>query len=167
MPEITFCSFCLLQTLIMLVIANGAPIGADLILHQHYAYPVDGGLKLSDGHPLFGAAKTWRGLISSIFLVSLAALFLHMEILTGVWFALLTMMGDLLSSFCKRRLGLSESNRARGLDTVPESVLPALLLKEPLGLGGIEIIVLAITFLLIEEFLSPLLFRWHIRKNPY
>lgn len=167
MLEGTFCLSCLLQALFLLVIANGAPVLAGLILDRRYSYPVDGGLMLSDGHPLFGAAKTWRGLISSVFLVSLAAQLLSIGILTGVWFALLTMMGDLSSSFCKRRLGISESSRARGLDTLPESALPASLLKEALGLGWVDIILLAACFLLIEEFVSPLLFKMHIRKRPY
>lgn len=167
MSEVIICPPCLFQSLILLVIANGAPIGAGLILQGRLAMPVDGCLKLCDGHPLFGVSKTWRGVFSSILLTSLAALFLDIGALSGVRFALLTMTGDLASSFCKRRLGLSESSRARGIDTLPESVLPTVLLKDALDLSWADIMIVTVVFLIIEEYLSPLLYRWHIRKKPY
>lgn len=158
---------CLFPVLILLVIANGAPVIADRLLNRRMAVPIDVGLKLHDGHPLFGAAKTWRGLLFSIGLTGLTAVFLGMETLIGVWFALLAMLGDLLSSFLKRRLGLSISSRARGLDTVPESLLPTVVLKETLGLNWVDIVLVTVSFLLIDEFLSPLLYKLHIRKRPY
>lgn len=167
MLEAIACLDCLYRALILLVIANGAPVVADLVFQQFYANPIDAGLKLGDGRPLFGATKTWRGLLISIGLTAPAAELLGMESLTGAWFALLTMTGDLSSSFLKRRLGLSESSRARGVDTIPESLLPTSLLKEALGLGWIDIMLVAFGFLLIEESVSPLLYRLNIRKRPY
>jgi len=77
------------------------------------------------------------------------------------------MTGDLLASFIKRRMGRAESGRARGLDTVPESLLPTMLLKEPLALSLIDIILIVALFFLIEEWVSPILYRLHIRKRPY
>jgi CDP-2,3-bis-(O-geranylgeranyl)-sn-glycerol synthase len=77
------------------------------------------------------------------------------------------MTGDLLASFIKRRMGHAESSRARGLDTVPESLLPILVLKAPLGLGLIDIILIVAFFFLIEELISPILYRLHIRMRPY
>ena len=167
MPEAIFCSSCLLQALSLLVIANGAPVGAGLILRRHYSMPVDGGLMWRDGRPLFGKSKTWRGLVSSIGLTSLVAPWLDLAISTAALFALSSMMGDLASSFCKRRLGLAESSRVRGLDTLPESMLPATLLKDTLGLAWLDIIILAAVFLLIEATLTALLHQLHIRKTPY
>jgi len=74
---------------------------------------------------------------------------------------------DLLASFIKRRLGNVESSRARGLDTVPESLLPLLLLKDSLALNFIEIILVVGLFFLCEEFVSPVLYKLHIRNQPY
>lgn len=140
---------------------------ARTFLKHHYAYPLDGGYKLADGHRLFGRSKTWRGLLVSVASVSIIAMMLGLTPMLGVWFALLTMLGDLLASFCKRRLGKTESSRARGFDTLPESLLPTWVLQEALRLGTLEIALVVVTFFLIEEFISPLLYKWHIRQRPY
>ncbi|MBE0437250.1 MAG: hypothetical protein IBX56_15770 [Methylomicrobium sp.] len=60
-----------------------------------------------------------------------------------------------------------ESSRARGLDTIPESLLPAVLLKSQLALNGLDIAAVVLLFFTIEEFVSPVLYRLHIRKRPY
>lgn len=92
---------------------------------------------------------------------------LGLDFLLGGVFAVLTMLGDLSASFCKRRMGKVESSRAKGLDTVPESLLPAWVLKGSLHLSGFEIILVIVLFFLLEEFASPLLCKWHIRGRPY
>jgi CDP-2,3-bis-(O-geranylgeranyl)-sn-glycerol synthase len=122
---------------------------------------------LNDRQPLFGNAKTWRGLIASACLTAGVGLALGLEPLQGGFFALLAMLGDLSASFCKRRLGKIESSRARGFDTVPESMLPLLVFKGQLTLSGLDIILTVGLFFLIEEFVSPLLYKWHIRQRPY
>ena len=76
-------------------------------------------------------------------------------------------LGDLLSSFIKRRLKLRPSSMALGLDQVPESLLPLLLLKEPLGLTWPGILRTVVLFFVLELVLSRLLFWLRIRKTPY
>jgi CDP-2,3-bis-(O-geranylgeranyl)-sn-glycerol synthase len=136
-------------------------------LGKRWAWPADNKLKLRDGHRLFGNTKTWRGLCSSVFLTALAAILIGIDLLTGLLFGALAMSGDLLASFIKRRMSCAESSRARGLDTVPESLLPIVLLKEPLALSLFDIILIVALFFLIEESISPILYRLHIRKRPY
>lgn len=167
MTTLSMCLYCIIQAIALLVVANGAPILINRTVGKRWSWPVDNGLKLRDGHRLFGSSKTWRGLFSAIFFTSLAAALSGIESLTGALFGALAMTGDLLSSFIKRRMGRAESSRARGLDTAPEALLPILLLKEPLALSLIDIILIAAFFFLIEELLSPVLYRLHIRKRPY
>jgi CDP-2,3-bis-(O-geranylgeranyl)-sn-glycerol synthase len=167
MPLLSLCWYCLFQALVLLIAANGAPVITNKVLGNWLARPMDNGLNLSDGYRLFGNRKTWRGLFSSVFFTIAVAILWGLEPLTGVLFGTLTMIGDLLASFIKRRLGSVESSRARGLDTVPESLLPLLLLKEPLALSFIEIILVVGLFFLCEEFVSPVLYRLHIRNQPY
>ncbi|TRW89920.1 CDP-archaeol synthase [Candidatus Methylobacter oryzae] len=155
------------QTIALLVAANGAPVLTNKALGARWAWPVDNRIKLRDGYRLFGNSKTWRGLCSAIFCSSLVAFLSGIEPLTGVLFGALAMVGDLLASFIKRRMGYSESSRARGLDTVPESLLPTLLLKEALALSPTDIVLIVALFFLIEEWVSPILYRLHIRKRPY
>jgi CDP-diglyceride synthetase len=161
------CLYCISQAFLLLLTANGAPIIANLLFGKYLIKPIDNGLKLSDGYRLFGNKKTWRGLFSAVLLSTVMAILWGLEPLTGVLFGTLTMIGDLLASFIKRRLGNVESSRARGLDTVPESLLPLLLLKEPLALDFIETLSVVVLFFLCEEFVSPVLYRWHIRNRPY
>jgi hypothetical protein len=116
---------------------------------------------------LLGNTKTWSGLFFAVFFTIGGALFLGLDALTGFLFGVFTIAGDLLASFLKRRRGNIESAQARGLDTVPESLLPIWLLSDPLNLGLIEIALVVVFFFLIEEFVSPILYKLHIRKRPY
>lgn len=167
MFDAALCLACLVQALILLLTANGAPILAKMLFNDRFASPVDAGLELNDAHPVFGVAKTWRGVVAAVFLTGVAALLLGMQLSTGAGFAVWAMAGDLSASFIKRRLGFAESSRLRVLDTLPESLLPAAILKQTLGLGWLDIVILAGLFFLIEELVSPLLHRLHIRKRPY
>ena len=167
MTELSLCFYCIIQAIVLLVAANGAPVLAAKALGRRWAWPVDHGLTLPDGQRLFGRAKTWRGVCSAVLLTTLAAISIGITPLTGALFGALAMAGDLLASFSKRRMGCAESGRARGLDTVPESLLPIWLLKEPLALGLIDIILIVALFFLMEEWISPVLYRLHIRKRPY
>lgn len=151
----------------LLVSANGTPVLVRTFLKHRYAYPLDAGYRLSDGHRLFGRSKTWRGLLASVIVVSIVAMLLGLSPITGGLFALLTMLGDLFASFCKRRLGKTESSRARGFDTVPESLLPTWALQQALALSYLDIGLVVCLFFLLEEFVSPLLYKWHIRQRPY
>lgn len=167
MTSLSLCLNCMIQATALLVIANGAPVLLNKALGKRWAWPIDNGLKLRDHRRLFGNAKTWRGLCAAILFTTLGAMLSGIYPLIGALFGALTMTGDLLASFFKRRVGCAESSRARGLDTVPESLLPILLLNQQLGLSLIDIILIVTLFFLIEELLSPVLYRLHIRKRPY
>jgi len=167
MPLLSFCWYCIFQALVLLIAANGAPVIASKVLGNCLAWPIDNGLNLNDSYRLFGNSKTWRGLFSAIFLTTAVAILWGLEPFTGVLFGALTMTGDLLTSFIKRRRGNAESSRARGLDAVPESLLPLCLLKDTLLLSIIDITLIVGVFFLIEEFVSPVLYRLHIRNQPY
>jgi len=155
------------KILALLGIANGTPIIARKLLGDRFAQPLDGGFRWFDGRPLFGASKTIRGLTLSIACTALAAPLLGIEAVLGAGLASASMLGDLASSFVKRRLGLRPHSQALGLDQVPESLLPLALLHQPLGLGPGDIAVLLVLFVLFEIVLSRLLYRLRIRERPY
>ncbi|MGR9105753.1 MAG: CDP-archaeol synthase [Gammaproteobacteria bacterium] len=120
-----------------------------------------------DGRPLFGKTKTWRGLFAAIIVTMLIAPWLGLPVLIGGLFGFWVMIGDLFGSFIKRRRGLAESSRARILDTIPESLLPALMMHKFLELGPAEVASVVVSFFLLEISLSPVLYRLGIRKQPY
>ena len=62
---------------------------------------------------------------------------------------------------------IEEARQALGLDQIPESLLPLLAVRDPLGLGLGVIAVLVALFLVLELVLSRLLYAWHIREHPW
>lgn len=156
-----------LKLLVLLVIANGVPILGKKIFGTTFSHRLDGGIKLRDGHPLFGPSKTVRGAVLSIAATTLAAPTLGFDWTDGALIAALAMIGDLASSFIKRRLGRPPSSMALGLDQIPESLLPTLVCKARLGLTAWDIAGVVFGFILLELLLSRLLFRLHLRDQPY
>jgi CDP-archaeol synthase len=157
----------ILQLLILLMLANGTPVIAKDILRNRLAYPVDGGTKFVDGHPLLGASKTIRGILLSVLVTSACAPLVGLDLKTGLLVGSSAMAGDLLSSFAKRRLNLPPSSRATGLDQIPESLIPLLACRSSLSLSGVDIVVTVAIFFVGEVLLSRLLYRIHVRDRPY
>ena len=155
------------KVLLLLMVANGAPILAHRLLGRRFAWPIDGGRRLRDGRPLLGESKTWRGLLVAILATAVSAPLLGFTITVGVLVGAGAMLGDLASSFVKRRLGIESSGFAPGLDQVPESLLPLLLVMPVIGLEVVEVLMLVAAFFVLELLLSQVLYRLRIRKRPY
>ena len=156
-----------LQLLIVIAAANGAPVVAKKIFGDRFAKPLDGGAKFTDGRPVFGPSKTSRGLVAAVFAAAVAAPLVGLSPAVGVVAGAGAMTGDLISSFIKRRMGKASSSRATGLDQIPESLLPIFLCAFLVGLSIVDIVLGTILFMLGEMILSPLLFRLGIRSRPY
>ncbi len=156
-----------LQLLLLLAVANGTPILAKWLLRDRFSAPLDGGIILLDGEPLFGAAKTVRGIVLSIVCTAAAAFLLHLDWRTGALIAAMSMLGDLGSSLIKRRLHLPPHAQAFGLDQIPEALLPLVVIKAQFNLTSVDIAVLLIAFTVLELVLSRLLFWFKIRDRPY
>lgn len=155
------------KLLVLLMVANGAPILARRVFANRWAWPIDANLRFVDNRPLLGASKTWRGLVVALLTTPCAALLLGLPAATGLLIAAMAMAGDLLSSFCKRRLHIPPSGMALGLDQIPESLLPLLAVQRQLELGWMDIVQLTLGFMALELVLSRILYYLHIRKQPY
>lgn len=151
----------------LLMVANGAPVLARRLLRQRLSAPIDGGCRWRDGRPLLGPSKTWRGLVSGTLATGLASLALGLGLGFGLLFGLLALVGDLISSFCKRRLGLASSARATGLDQLPEAILPLLLAMIWLDLPWYGLVLVALAFMAMDILISPMLHRMGIRRQPH
>ena len=151
-----------LELLLLIVIANAAPVITSFIIPKQK--PIDFGIKLQDQQALFGQSKTWSGLISSLILTSLFAYALNYDFLIGLIISCLAMLGDLLSSFIKRRLKKQSSEACILLDQIPESVFPALAMMSIYSLSLIQVIAIVVSFIIIELILSSALLRYR-RKN--
>ncbi len=157
----------ILKLVVLLAIANGAPIIADRLLGGSLAYPLDGRTNFIDGRALLGPSKTIRGVLVAVLATSACAPLFGIAWTTGFLIGLVAMAGDLASSFVKRRLGRPSSSRALGLDQIPESLFPALACKGPLALTIADVILVVALFCVGELALNYLLFKLHLRKEPY
>jgi hypothetical protein len=77
------------------------------------------------------------------------------------------MVGDLFSSFLKRRLKIPSSSMAIGLDQIPEALLPALVARCVLPLTLFDIAAIVLVFFIAELLFSRLFFALKIRDQPY
>jgi len=155
------------KLIILLMAANGAPILLRWLSEGRYARPVDGGLLLADGRPLFGPSKTVPGLIAALVLTTFVAWQFGWSPLTGGYIATLAMCGDLLASFIKRRLAIPSSSMAPGLDQIPESLIPLLGVRGMFDLSWAQIFIMVSIFVVLDYVLSFFLYHLHIRKRPY
>jgi len=155
------------ELLLLLLAANGAPVLLARLLGDRWAWPVDGGIILADGRPLFGRSKTWRGIAVGLAATALVGQVLGYGAELGLLFGAASLAGDLLSSFVKRRLGIQSSGKALGLDQVPEALLPLLVCRSELGIGWPAVALLVALFFGGSLLLSRAMFRLGIKKRPY
>ncbi|TAI66575.1 CDP-archaeol synthase [Bradyrhizobium sp. Leo170] len=157
----------ILQSLALLTFANGTPVIAKKIFGSRLAFPLDAGVLFVDGRPLLGQSKTIRGVVLSVAVTAAAAPVLGVSVATGALVGCLAMLGDIISSFIKRRLKLPSSAQAVGLDQIPESLLPLVVCQNALSLTWVDIIICAGIFLVGELMISRVLYMLHIRDQPY
>ena len=84
------------KILILIIFANSVPPVAKYAFGKRYSLPIN--------ENLLGSHKTWRGVILSIFYTSFAAFILGFSVITGILIAAGAMLGDIFSSYTKRRL---------------------------------------------------------------
>ncbi len=151
----------IITLVLLLLMANGAPLLAGHWLHSRCLYaiqrPIDAGYCCRDGQRLLGESKTWQGLLAALFITTAAAALLQFPLWAAMLLALLAMIGDLISSFIKRRLHCRRGLNMPGLDQLPESLLPMLGVSLVLPLSGLQILFPVLLFILIHIVLTELL----------
>lgn len=151
---------------LLLLIANGAPLLASHWLHSKLLQsPIDCGYCFGDGKRLLGASKTWLGFLSSLSITGIAALLLNFPLLAALLLALLAMLGDIMSSFIKRRLGYRSGLNVPGLDQLPESLLPMLGVALLLPLSTQQVLLPVLVFILVHIVLTECLSALHFHPK--
>lgn len=156
-----------LQLLALLSVANVTPIFVKNVIGRRWALPLDGGLRLPDGQPLFGTSKTVRGILAAVLATAVVGSLIGLGWKIGAVVGAFAMAGDLFSSFLKRRMRLESGGRASGLDQVPESLFPLLACRGALELTLLDIGIVVLVFFLGEVVFSLLFFKLHLRERPY
>lgn len=156
-----------IKVLLLIVIANGAPILARNLFRRHFDDPLDLGVKFFDKRPIFGPNKTMRGIFLAVMITPVAAHYMEINWFTGFLIGLYAMFGDLFSSFIKRRKGFEPGDMAFGLDQVPEALFPLLALMSHFEFSLLEVLAIVGIFSIVELILSRILYYMHLRLHPY
>ena len=110
--------------------ANAAPVIAGGGL------PIDLGRKFTDGRPIFGKNKTFRGFFVGLLIGTSVGLMeskiFGLPLLAGLLLSLGALFGDLAGAFLKRRLGIAPGNLLPIVDQV-DFVVGALIFSLPLS----------------------------------
>ena len=85
----------------------------------------------------------------------------------GLLVSAMAMIGDLLSSFVKRRMKLVPGSMALALDQIPEPLLPAIAARWVSPVSVLDIVVVTGLFFVGELVASRVLFALNIRDRPY
>ena len=157
----------LARAILLVAVANTAPLLAQKLLGSRFAAPIDGGTVFLDKRPLFGQSKTLRGVIASVLLTIACGAFFGIDPGVAALVAAAAMAGDLLSSFVKRRLDMPPSSRATGWDQLPECLLPLLLERDALSLSFVDIAIACSLFFIGEIVLARMFFKLRLRDKPY
>jgi CDP-archaeol synthase len=156
-----------MRLLLLLFLANGTPVIVKKVLGNRWSYPLDCDHEFVDGRPLFGRSKTIRGVALAILSTTAGAVLLGLGWKIGVLVGTLAMVGDLSSSFLKRRLGRPSSSPALGLDQIPESLFPLLGCVGPLSLTVADVTIGVAMFFVAELLVSCVLYAFDLRERPY
>ena len=146
---------------------------------------IDFGKKLPDGKPIFGSHKTFRGFIAGLIagiLTSICQTFVlqynvppsdfvlpfQFNVLIGSMIALGALVGDLIHSFIKRRMGLVEGSAlpvADQLDFVVGAILFSLLVSaSPPPFTVVLVIAITLPTHLLTNFIAYIL---GVKKTPW
>jgi uncharacterized protein len=155
-----------LRILILLWVINFIPPLLTYIFEDKWNTPVDLGRRFWDGRPLCGHHKTFRGLLAGVAAGVLSGLILGFPWWLGLQVGLLSMAGDLTSSFIKRRLGTSSGDIVPVLDQGFEGLFPLWALSRHFLLGTVQVILLLVLFC-IGAYCGSLFLNRVLRAIPF
>jgi len=135
-----------IKILILLWIVNFAPPFLSFSLGNRFNTPLDMGICFPDGRPLFGCHKTIRGVAGGLLFGLAVGWLLGFSLFVSFFAALLSMTGDLVSSFIKRRLDLPSGFVVPGLDQIIEGGLPFIVLAPELNISPVHTLSLVFLF---------------------
>lgn len=146
------------QSLVLIVVANGAPFAAKVLLRGRFDQAIDFNAIWTDGEPLLGPSKTIRGLVLSSVITAALAPVVGLPWTAGLLIAGSAMAGDLLTSFLKRRWRIKPSSSAPVFDQFAECLFPAIVCALQLGLTLVDVLVIVAAFTLSDIVLAKVPF---------
>jgi predicted MPP superfamily phosphohydrolase len=138
-----------IKILILLWSINLTPVLLAYFFEGKWDTPLDKGILFIDGKPLLGSHKTIRGTLGGI----AAGIFFGLVLGISWWVALsagiMSMLGDLLSSFIKRRLDMIEGADSPVMDQLFEGALPFVIIAPAYSLSFAKLFFLILVFVIV------------------
>ncbi len=103
----------------------------------------------------------------ALLVTTMLAPLVNLEFINGAIVSAAAMIGDLLSSFLKRRLKIPPSGKTIGLDQIPEALLPALVARCVLPLTSLDVAAIVSIFFVGQLFFSRIFFALKIWDQPH
>jgi len=128
----------LLKVLFLLLFVNSIPFLFIAAFPKAGAWPLDNHKIFFDGFRLLGRHKTVAGFLSGVLAGAIGGALLGFPVYVGLVAGFLSMVGDSVSSFIKRRMGAPEGADVPVLDQVFESGIPLLFFQYFLSLGWLR-----------------------------
>lgn len=162
-------------------VANGAPVVAVKVMNMLglKRHPIDRGMIFVDGRRIFGDSKTWEGfaigVCSGILTSAIQMVLEHPGTLyityigRGIALSLGAMVGDLLGSFIKRRLGLKSGDPLPVLDQT-SFLFVALAIALPLKLIDItlsQLVYLVVVTVILHVATNYLAYKLGLKNVPW
>jgi uncharacterized protein len=154
-----------IKILSFLWLVNFTPPLLAFFLDDRLNKPIDAGKSFRDGRPLFGPHKTWRGLVGALGSGVLLALVFGFPVWAGFFAALLSMSGDLISSFIKRRINKPSGRNFPLVDQFFEGALPFILFTPYFQLGLFRTAILIALFCL-GAYMGSLFYKGILLRKP-
>lgn len=150
---------------LFLLVVNCLPVLAGVVLGEKFRYPLDSGGLWFDSKPLFGRNKTVRGIAVIIVGGMVVCSLLGEPWWRGGVVAAFVMIGDLTSSFVKRRLNVPIGGDLFPLDHLFESLFPSLFLLSIQSLTWVQLIIVVVSFIL-TAYPITLWWKYTIHRAP-
>ncbi|SMC21604.1 hypothetical protein SAMN02746041_01223 [Desulfacinum hydrothermale DSM 13146] len=155
-----------LKCLVLLWLINLVPPLLSHFFSDQWPRPVDGGRVFRDGRPLLGPNKTRRGVAGALVAGTGVSVLLGWPWFLGLSAAALSMIGDMASSFLKRRLNLPSGSNVPVLDQVFEGLLPMAVLSPHTGLGAGRTF-LTLTFFVVGAYVGSHFLKQVLLQKPF
>jgi len=149
------------KILFLLWSINLAPVLLAYFFEEKWDTPLDKGVLFIDNRPFLGSHKTIRGILGGIIAGIIFGLIFGISLWVALLASILSMFGDLLNSFIKRRFNMAEGSQLPVMDQLLEGAFPLVIIGPAYSLSftvlSLLILVFGITAYLGAQFLTRVL----------
>ncbi|MCX7821953.1 MAG: CDP-archaeol synthase [Syntrophobacterales bacterium] len=136
----------ILKTTLFLWWIHFIPPFISVIMGPRWDFPLDSNRLFMDGRPILGKHKTVRGIVGSLLGSALMAPAFGWSFFEGMELAFFGMMGDLITSFIKRRMNKPNGAIIPVVDQLLEGLLPLLVIRSWHEIGILSIFAILTVF---------------------